>query len=150
MRPTGVAVVTVVVALSSLSFSACGTVSASVALKKWAASANVVRNDAQLATDARHALTVLHDARSTTGQLRTVCAILDYESLQAYASLPTPDDQTTQLLNTAYTQLGDGANECYAAASSTLKRTRAVSYLLQAGAAFSEAQARMNTLGVMT
>ena len=122
--------------------------SASAALKKWAASANVVRNDAQLAADAGHSLSALRDDRSSRDQLRTVCAILDYESLQAYASLPTPDDQTTQLLTTAYTQLGDGANECYVAAASALKRTRAAAYIVRAGASLSEAQARMSALGV--
>lgn len=134
--------------MASVTLSACGSVSASAALGKWASSANVVRNDAQLTADARHALTALRDVRTRSPELRTVCAVLDYESLQAYASLPTPDDQTTQLLTTAYTDLGSGANECYRAAASTARRARAVADIDRAGAAFSEARARMSVLGV--
>jgi type II secretory pathway component PulJ len=134
--------------VASLSLSSCGSVSASSALKNWTTSANLMSNDAQLSSDARHVLTALKDARTTATQLHTVCAVLDYETLQAYASLPSPDDQTTQLLTSAYTNLGDGANECYEAAHSSAKRATAAAYLHRAGAAFSEAQARLSALGV--
>jgi type II secretory pathway component PulJ len=135
--------------VASLSLSACGAVSASTALKDWTTSANLTRNDAQLSSDARHVLVALKDAHTTAAQLHTVCAVLDYETLQAYASLPSPDDQTTQLLTTAYTDLGDGANECYGAAHSSAKLVRAAAYLHRAGAAFSEVQARLSVLGVL-
>jgi type II secretory pathway component PulJ len=134
--------------VASLSLSACGSVSASTALKNWTTSANLTRNDAQLSADARHVLTALKDTRTSAVQLHTVCAVLDYETLQAYASLPSPDDQTTQLLTSAYTNLGDGANECYGAANSSAKRVTAAAYLHRAGAAFSEVQARLSALGV--
>lgn len=134
--------------VASLSLSACGSVSASTALKKWVSSANLTLNDAQLISDARHALTALQDTHSTAAQLHTVCAVLDYETLQAYASMPSPDNQTTQLLTAAYTDLGDGANECYVAANSSAKRAAAAAYLHRAGAAFSEVRARLSALGV--
>ncbi len=134
---------------ASVSLSACGSQIASSALKKWVSSANLVRNDAQLVSDARAALAVLGDAHSTAAQLHTVCAVLDFESLQAYASLPSPDEQTTQLLTSAYTALGDGANACFEAAHSPAKRAAAVDYLHRGGAAFSEARARLSALGAL-
>ena len=144
-RVTLLTLISLVVA--SLSLSACGSESANTALKKWTTSANLTANDAQLTLDARHALTALEDTLTTATQLHTVCAVLDYETLQAYASLPSPDNQTTQLLTIAYTDLGDGANECYVAAESAAKRAAAAAYLHRAGAALSEAQARLNALG---
>ncbi len=137
----------VVLVVASLSLSACGSQSASTALKSWAASANLATNNAQLIADARSALSVLRDAHAGAAQLHTVCAVLDVESLQAYAALPSPDDQTTHLLSRAYTALGDGANACFGAAHSSSKRRGAIAYLNRAGAAFSEAQARLSALG---
>lgn len=138
----------VVVALvgASLALSACGTQSAGTALTKWATSSNLATNATQLVSDARHALAALSDPRTTATQLHTVCAVLDLETLQANAALPTPDAQTTALLSAAYTDLGDGANECYQAAHSTSKRARASAYLRRAGAELSEAQARVSAL----
>ncbi|MBW4030095.1 MAG: hypothetical protein HIU57_05370 [Acidobacteria bacterium] len=131
---------------SSLALSACGTQSAGTALTNWAKSSNLTTNSAQLVSVARHALLALKDPRTTAAQLHTVCAVLDVEALQAYAALPTPDAQTTQLLTAVYTDLGDGANECYLAAHSTSKRDRASAYLRRAGAELSEAQARVSAL----
>ena len=136
----------VLVVGSSLALSACGSVSASTALSTWAANSNLSSNSAQLVRDARHALSALGDARSTAAQLHTVCAVLDLETLQANAALPTPDAQTTSLLSAAYTDLGDGANVCYQAAHSSSKRRRAIAYLRRAGAELAEAQARVGTL----
>ena len=147
MRRRGVIVALTSLVASSLSLSACGSVSANSALKKWVSSANLSANNAQLISDARHALSALGDTHTSATQLHTVCAVLDFEALQAYASLPSPDNQTTQLLTRAYTTLGDGANECYVAANSSAKRAAAAAYLHQAGAAFSEVQARLSTLG---
>ena len=133
---------------ASLALSACGSQSAGTALTNWAKSSNLSSNAAQLVSDARHALSALGDPRTTAAQLHTVCAVLDLETLQANAALPTPDAQTTALLSAAYTDLGDGANECYLAAHSTAKRVRASAYLRRAGAELSEAQARVSALRV--
>lgn len=149
MSRWGALLVATSLVVTSLSLTACGSVSASTALKKWVTSANLTRNNAQLTADARHALSALQDLHTTSAQLHTVCAVLDYETLQAYASLPSPDDQVTHLLTAAYTDLGDGANECYVAAHSSVKRAAAAAYLHQAGAAFSEVQARLSTLGAV-
>ena len=131
---------------SSLALAACGSVSASTALANWAKGSNLTHNSAQLALDARHVLSALHDVRSSATQLHTVCAVLDLETLQANSALPTPDAQTTSLLSAAYTDLGDGANECYGAAASVTKRARAAAFLHRAGAELSEAQARVTAL----
>lgn len=138
--------ITVLLVGASLALSACGTQSAGHALSDWATSSNLSANSAQLVRDARHALSALADPHTTAAQLHTVCAVLDLESLQAYAALPTPDPQTTALLSSAYTDLGDGANECYGAARSTSKRARAATFLRRAGAELSEAHARVNAL----
>jgi hypothetical protein len=132
--------------LSALVLSACGTQSPSAAMRKWSTSSNLPSAITQLTSDARHALSALDDPRITTKQLHTVCAVLDFETLQANASLPTPDTQTTTLLSAAYTDLGDGANVCYAAASSARNRGRATAYLHRAGAELAEARARVDSL----
>ena len=132
---------------ASLVLAACGSVSASTAMANWTKSSNLTSNSAQLALDARHVLIALSDVHSTAAQLHTVCAVLDLETLQANSALPTPDTQTTSLLSAAYTDLGDGANECYAAAGSALKRAKAAAFLHRAGAELSEAQARVTALG---
>jgi hypothetical protein len=131
---------------ASLALAACGSESPSAALRNWAANANLTRNSAQLTLDARHVLSALNDVHSTGAQLRTVCGVLDLETLQANSALPTPDAQTTSLLSTAYTDLGDGANECYVALGSVAKRDRAVAFLQRAGAKLSQAQVRVSTL----
>lgn len=131
---------------ASLALAACGSVGAGTALANWATSSNLTRNSAQLVLDARKVLGELGDAHSSAAQLHTVCAVLDLEALQANAALPTPDNQTTALLSAAYTDLGDGANECYHAAASSLKRARAAAFLRRAGAELSEAQARVSAV----
>lgn len=131
----------------SLALSACGSVSASTALANWATSSNLTSNSAQLTLDARHVLSALATANTTPAQLHTVCGVLDLETLQANSALPTPDSQTTSLLSAAYTDLGDGANECYVAAASSIKRARAAAYLHRAGSELSEALARVAAVG---
>jgi hypothetical protein len=131
------------VALASLALAACGSVSASTALSHWTTSSNLTGSLAQLTLDARHAVSALRTATTSAAQLHTVCAVLDLETLQANASLPSPDAQATALLSSAYTDLGSGANECYKAAASKAQRNIAVNYLIRAGAEISEAQARV-------
>jgi hypothetical protein len=140
------AIVPVALASASLALAACGSVSAGAALKSWSTSSNLTTNSAQLVLDARHVLSALDDVHSTPAQLHTVCAVLDLETLQANSALPAPDNQTTTLLSAAYTDLGDGANECYIAGASPLKRAKAAAFLKRGGAELSEAQARVTAL----
>lgn len=134
------------VGTATLTLAACGSLSPSAALGNWAKSADLAANSARLGIDARHVLVVLSHAHSTSAQLHTVCAVLDLETLQANSALPTPDAQTTNLLSAAYTELGDGANVCYHARGSVLKRGQATNFLHRAGAKLSEAMARVSAL----
>jgi hypothetical protein len=145
-RAHGVAAVSALL-VAALALSACGTVDPSTALRNWTTSSNLSGAIASLTLDARHVESALRDARSSAAQLHTVCAVLDLETLQANAALPTPDSQTTDLLSAAYTDLGDAANVCYGAAASATKRQRALSYVQRAGAELSEASARVSSLG---
>lgn len=135
-----------VLVLGSLVLAACGTVSASTALGRWVTSSNLPGALAQLKLDARHAVTELTAKSSSTKLSHTVCSVLYVETSQANAALPTPDTQTTKLLSAAYTDLGSGANECYAAGSSPTKRAVAIGYLRRAGAEMAEAQARVSAI----
>lgn len=135
-----------VVVLGSLALAACGTVSASTALGRWTRSSDLTGAVSQLTTDARHAVTELDLRSASVKQLHTVCSVLDLETLQANAALPTPDTQTTNLLSGAYTELGSGANECYAAGASAIKRTSAITYLRRGAAELAEAQARVSAV----
>lgn len=114
------------------------------ATKVWVNDSKFASASTSLLTDARHSASALRDTASTANALHTVCAVLDLESLQANASLPTPDDQSTSLLSKAYTAFGDGANECYVAAHVQAKRDRAIASLERGVAYLSEARARID------
>ncbi len=134
------------VVLASLALAACGSISASTALSRWSKNSDLPSTISSLTLDARHALTVLERAHSTALQLHTVCAVLDLETVQANAALPTPDTQTTNLLSAGYTDLGSGANECYVSQGSPAKQAKAENYLHHAGSELAEAQARVNAV----
>jgi len=131
---------------AGLLLAACGTQSLSSAMSAWSTGSDLKGALGQLTTDSRQVLAALDQSHASAAQLHTVCAVLDVETLQANASLPTPDDQTTNLLSRAYTLLGDAANVCYHAAGSAAKMTRVRSYLSQAGAVMSEAWLRSQAL----
>lgn len=130
--------------VAGLLVSACGTVSAASALRSWVSQSSFHSAIASLRSDAVHSAKVLRDAGASTNQLHTVCAVLDFETLQANAALPTPDDQATALLAKAYNNFGAGANECFHAANSANRRARAIASLEVAVSALSEATARVN------
>jgi len=124
-------------------FSACGTVSASSALRTWVHQSSFHSAVTSLRSDAVHSASVLRDSATTANQLHTVCAVLDFETLQANAALPTPDDQATSLLSKAYNNFGAGANECYHAGANARRRATAIASLEIAVGALSEATARV-------
>ncbi len=130
--------------VAGLLVSACGTVSAASALRSWVSQSSFHSAVASLRGDAVHSAKVLRDARASTNELHTVCAVLDVETLQANAALPTPDDQATALLAKAYNNFGAGANECFHAANSASRRAQAVASLEVAVSALSEATARVD------
>ncbi len=88
---------------------------------------------------ARHELKALH----------TVCAALSTDASNGYLELPAPDQRLTDLLNTAYTALGNGAVQCAESGSFTSPHlTRARADLRRGAAALEAAVARVHRLGV--
>ena len=133
----------VVLALAGLALTACGTVSATSALRSWVSQSNFSRNVLTVAGDASHAAAELRRAGSTSGQLHLVCAVLLVDTEASNASLPSPDATTNDLLSRAYTALGAGANLCYRAAALPATRAAALRDLRQGVALLSEARARI-------
>lgn len=127
-------------ALAGLLLSACGSTSATSALRQWSSQSDFASALSTVRGDARRAVGELR-VSSSPAVLHTVCAVLAFDVEQAQASLPTPDSQTTGLLSRAYLGFLAGANECYQA--SPASRTRAIASLNQAGATLAEAAARL-------
>ena len=126
---------------AGLLLSACGSTSATSALRQWTHQSAFAAALATLRGDARRAVGELRVTSSSPSVLHTVCAVLAFDVEQAQASLPTPDAQTTTLLSRAYSRLLVGANECYQASAAS--RPRAVASLEQGGATRAEAEARV-------
>jgi phosphoketolase len=124
--------------VSGLVLGACGSISASTAMTNWVSQSGYVATAKAVFVDAEHAALELKNPSSTTAQLHTVCGVLLYEVQQANASLPTPDDQASNLLSNAYGDLGAGANQCYRD-----QRIRAHETLAKGAALLSEASARI-------
>jgi len=128
---------------AALALAACGTVSASTAMRSWVTQSAFSSAVTTLRTDARHAATALRDPRSTPNLLHTVCAVLSLDAQQANSALPSPDDQSTTLLGRAYTQFGRGAERCFGAAANSASRAAAITELQRAIATLAEADARV-------
>lgn len=128
---------------AALALAACGTVSASSAMRSWVTQSAFHSTVATLRTDAGHAATALRDARSTPNELHTVCAVLSLDAQQANSALPSPDSQSTTLLGRAYAQIGRGAERCYGAAADSRSRATAITDLQTAIATLAEGDARV-------
>ena len=123
---------------SGLLLGACGSVSASTAMVDWVSQSGYAATAKAVLVDAKNAAQDLRDPSTSIAELHTVCGVLLYEDSQANASLPTPDDQASQLLASAYGELGAGANQCYRG-----QRVRALASLAKGVALLSEAGARI-------
>lgn len=132
-------------AVAGLVLCACGSLSASTATANWVRESDYAKNNATLVRDVQHAAGALADRASTGNQLHTVCGVLYTDTEAANAALPTPDAQATRLLSRAYSEIGDGGDECYVAASSASERARALASLAAGLASLSEAAARLAT-----
>ena len=113
-------------------------------MSTWVKQSGYVANARTTLTDARHAATALRDASSTHALLNTVCSVLFIDAGSLHASLPTPDDQSTNLLDKAVQTLGNAATEC-SNASSAPERVKALATLGVGGADLTEATARITT-----
>ena len=129
--------------LAGLALAACGTQSAAQALKNWMSQSNVTTNLTTLVGDAHKVNVQLSDPHATAGNLHLVCAVLYLDANAAGAALPTPDSQTSTLLADAYETLLHAVNDCYAATTSPVRRSRARAELITAGGYIIEARARM-------
>jgi len=109
----------------------------------WATQSGFVANTKSIRSDVKHAATALRDSTSSNALLRTVCAVLDLDTEQANAALPTPDGQATNLMSKAFAALGAGAVECYGASTNVARRAKALLSLSSGAAYLAEASARV-------
>ncbi len=134
----------VVLVAAGLTLAACGaSVSEASALRDWVNQSGYHDTSRALVTDARHAALALEDGATSPKELHLVCGVLLYDTESANASLPTPDQQATTLLSTAYTDFGAGAHQCYDAGANQARRVVALASLRAGGAAIAEATARI-------
>lgn len=124
----------------------CGTVSAGSAVSNWVSQSGFHSTNTALLSDAAHAATALRSPNSLPRDLHTVCGVLLVDTQAANASLPTPDNQATNLLGLAYTNIGAGANECYKADFNTASRQRAIASMIKGVGELAEAKARLASL----
>ncbi|MDE3064209.1 MAG: hypothetical protein KGJ36_00870 [Acidobacteriota bacterium] len=128
---------------AGLVLGACGSQSASSAMRQWSHQSDFAGAVARLRLDAVHAVEALRDPASGPNLLHTVCAVTYVDSLSANSSLPTPDAQATTLLGRAYGQLGSAATTCSDAGASAPRRARAIAQFERAVATLAEARARV-------
>ena len=123
--------------------SACGTISLNSAMSDWVKQSNFTTNLKLLVHDAKVSIKDLGDPAFGVNDLHTVCGVFLTDVQSANASLPTPDSQSTNLLSSAYTNLGGGANQCYKAGMNPQLRAEAVSLLTKGLATLSAATVRI-------
>ena len=117
----------------------------STAMGSWTKESTYSANNKVLLSDVQHSAGALRTPSEGTNDLHTVCGVLLYESEEANAALPTPDDLVNTLLSKAYGNLGAGANVCYKAGSSPSERTKALTLLSKGVGQLAEASARIRS-----
>lgn len=133
--------------VAGLLLSACGTESEAKAMAGWESQSSFHSNTSTLLGDLRHSAIVLEDASSSAHELHLVCGVLVTDTEAANAALPTPDAQSTSLLSRAYTDIGGGANTCFAAGASASRRKKALTYLQKGLGELNEAIVRVGVAG---
>jgi hypothetical protein len=128
-----------------LLLSACGTQSMSTAMRSWTKESTYGANNKTLLGDVQHSAAALRIPNEGNNDLHTVCGVLLYESEEANAALPTPDDLVNSLLSKAYGNLGAGANVCYKSGTDPAKRAKALNYLSKGVGELAEASARIRS-----
>jgi hypothetical protein len=127
---------------AGLILAGCGSIKASVAMANWVLQSNFKNAVGTFASDSATVATSLRNPQATKADLHTVCAVLYLDAQQANSSLPTPDDQATQLLGKAYNYFSSAANSCYDA-QRLAARPAVLATLAKAVATMSEATARV-------
>lgn len=134
-----------VLLIAGLLLCACGTVSEAKAMTGWVAHSSFNANAKSLFGDVKSSAKDLHNANLSSNDFHTVCQVLYSDDGAMQAALPTPDAQSTTLLNKAYQEFATAAHQCYNAQSSAVSRAKALATLANGAAVFSEARARVAT-----
>jgi hypothetical protein len=99
--------------LMAVGLAACAHLSGTMRqqVASWSNSSGIVGLDETLAGD-------VHDfegalAAHQTETAKTICGAMQDDASQAYAELDSPDTTLTNLLNDAYVNLGQAAQDCY-------------------------------------
>ena len=79
-------------------------------MSAWVSGTNFGADVATLIADNAR---VPKDVANGTGAVHAACSTLLNDAQMAYAELPSPDPDVTQLLDSAYTLEQDAANDCY-------------------------------------
>lgn len=137
-----------ILVLAGVTLAACGSIKLSTAMVSWVHSNGFISSTKTLNVDAVHAASALKSPTSGVNELHTVCGVLLLEVQVAHTNLPTPDDQSTTLLDAAYSDLGAAANECYRAGHDLALRASALGYLAAGVAKLSEGSARVATVSL--
>jgi outer membrane murein-binding lipoprotein Lpp len=132
------------VLVAGLLLSACGSETEAKAMTTWVTQSDFHENNSTVISDVRHSATALEEPSSAVKLLHSVCDVLDMDVSAANAALPTPDDQSTQLLSKAYTNIDDGAKLCFDAGTSEAKRQSALRDLSNGLALLSEGSQRVD------
>jgi hypothetical protein len=87
------------------------------------------------------------DVANGTGAVHAACSTLLNDAQMAYAELPSPDPDVTQLLNSAYTLEQAAANDCYIAGTTDTKLlTKAEHEGIKAEALYNQALQRIRQI----
>jgi hypothetical protein len=117
----------------------------SSAMKTWTRESTYSANNKTLLGDVQHSATALRIASEGSNDLHTVCGVLLYESEEANAALPTPDNLVNSLLSKAYGNLGAGANICYKSGNDSATRATALNFMSKGVGQLAEASARIKS-----
>jgi hypothetical protein len=122
---------------------ACGSVTPGVAMAGWVKQSGFNANAKTLFHDVKNSAKDLHDTTLSSNDLHTFCNVLFVDDGSMQSSLPTPDKQSTTLLNEAYRDFATAAVECYSAITAPADRQKALANLSSGAALLSEARARV-------
>jgi hypothetical protein len=132
-----------VLLLCGVVLSGCGTITLNAAMSNWVKQSNFPSALQTLVHDGKNTLKDLGNPALGVNDLHTVCGVFLTDVESANASLPTPDSQSTNLLSSAYTNLGGAANQCYKAGTDPQLRAAAAALLTKGLATLSAGSIRI-------
>jgi hypothetical protein len=115
----------VLLAISGLLLSGCGTTTTKALTIKWMNEADQDKAYHSLHADISKTVKYLRAASATQADLHTLCTVLNLEIHAANDHLPTPDTQATDLLAKGYDTLATATTQCDVAGASPQKRALA-------------------------